>query len=105
MGDGSSAKVDHADTGSRSRRRCAAIEKLPTHNCGRDTCIILSAMGWNTALLIVVDGGRWTYGVQVIHVTTPIIVWGTVYLVDSIWGTFGVQIKIPNIFPPIIVRQ
>lgn len=30
---------------------------------------------------------------------------GTVYLADSIWGTFGVQIKIPNFFPPIIVRQ
>lgn len=43
-------------------------------------------------------GGRWMAG------DTPLSLFGAVYLADSIWGTFGVQIKIP-FFPPIIVRQ
>ena len=32
--------------------------------------------------------------VQVIR-PGPIVIWGTVYLANSIWGTFGVQIKDP----------
>jgi hypothetical protein len=89
MGDGSSAKVDNADTGSRSRRRRAASEKLPTRiNCRYMYHSFLQQLVEHNAADradCITMGG--------------IDIWDTVYLADSIWGTFGVQIKIPNFFP------
>ena len=70
------------------------LQHLVEHSAA-DSSHLQTASSW-------VDGGHSTSAGD-----TPLsFIWGTVYLADSIWGTFGVQIKIPNnSFPPIIVRQ
>ena len=85
MGDGSSAKVNHEDTGSTVVARRQKISRRES---------------MHHSLLLQHGGSLEDSAVDRSHLVDsptrhdPIVIWGaTVYLADGIWGTIGVQIN------------